>query len=322
MEYIVGGNVMLDRVRFADGSSHMRESIGGPATFAYSGIKLFTDNVLQCSNVGADYATLFHPWMEKNGVEAEGMKVVCDRCNHSLLVYNEDGTYGRDETERPEDKWLEYDAWQDFGYMKTTPEELAVFTSRGDVKGIYMAQNVDHIWWGKLVEIKKRDGFKMMWEIEGPYADPHFLERVKEICRDCVDVFSINIQEAEALFRVKGDEACIAKLQELEVDVTLFRVGACGAYSVTPTAAYYLPPAPGPVVDPTGCGNTSTGSALYAYCEGMDPLKVGIVANVGSSMNIRQFGVIEDFAAVRGEAWELVDQLYAQYSAKYLTDKV
>ena len=85
MRYVIGGNVMLDSVRFADGTEHTRESIGGPATFAYSGVKLFTDDVAQCSRVGEDYHTLFDPWVEKNGVETKGLKVVSDRCNHSNL---------------------------------------------------------------------------------------------------------------------------------------------------------------------------------------------------------------------------------------------
>ena len=37
MDYVIGGNVMLDSVRFADGATSPRESIGGPAVFAYSG---------------------------------------------------------------------------------------------------------------------------------------------------------------------------------------------------------------------------------------------------------------------------------------------
>ena len=52
-EFIAAGNVMLDKVIFSDGTQSGKEHIGGPATFAYSGIRLFTDNVIQCSNVGA-----------------------------------------------------------------------------------------------------------------------------------------------------------------------------------------------------------------------------------------------------------------------------
>ncbi len=308
MRYVIGGNVMLDSVRFADGSEHRRESIGGPATFAYSGVKLWTDSVMQCSRVGEDFHELFDPWMARNNIEGSGFQVVSERCNHSFLVYNEDGTYGQEKFDyETVGEWT-----QNLGYMKTSPEDFANFTKDGDTKGIYLAQNYDRVFWDRLGEIRKRDGFRVMWEIEGPSARVEFLEKVVYACQ-YVDIFSINIQEAQRLFGVQGDEACIRRLQELPVEVTLFRVGERGAYSVTPQEVYYLPPVPGPVVDPTGCGNTSTGAALYAYAEGYDALMTGIMANVAASWNIRQFGVIPDFAAARKEALRQAEELYRQY---------
>ena len=199
--------------------------------------------------------------------------------------------------------------------MKTSPQDFAAMTS-ADTKGIYLAQNCDKVFWDQLGKVKERDGFKIMWEIEGPSAQKEFLDKVIYACR-YVDIFSINIQEAQHLFDVEGDQACIENLQKLPVDVTLFRVGERGAYVVTPDSAYLLAPAPGPVVDPTGCGNTSTGAALYAYAEGYDPLMIGVIANVASGQNIRQFGVIPDFGAVRQEAEAQVKELYAFYKEKY-----
>lgn len=324
MEYVIGGNVMLDTVRFADGTSHTRESIGGPATFAYSGVKLWTDNVIQCSNVGADYHQLFDPWVEKNGVDVRGFKQVCEWCNHSHLVYYEDGTYGSDQkydlTTSAGQEYaiaLRNERVQDMGYMKTSPAELAAFTGEGDVKGVYMAQNADKVWWDQLGALKKRDEFKMMWEIEATSAYKNCLDKVIYACQ-YVDIFSINIQEAQKLFDMEGVEECIRELQKLPVDMTLFRVGEKGLYSVTPTKAYYLPPAQSDkIVDPTGCGNTSTGSALYAYAEGYDALMVGIMANCASAQNIRQFGVIPDFGAVREEAFAQARTLYKYYRKEY-----
>lgn len=315
-DYVIAGNVMLDKVTFLDGTESGRENIGGPATFAYSGVRIWTDSVMQCSNLGADYETLFTPWIERNHVETMGYKVICDRCNHSIMHFtDQSGAYAsnREHPLSEGEKWLKNDAWQDFGYMKTSPEEIEKFTRDAQVKGVYVAQNADRTFWRKLSAIKKRDGFKLMWEIEAPWAFKHYLQDVKDICRDSVDVFSINIDEAQRLLECEGDEACIAGLQELDVDMTLFRVGKRGLYVVTPDDAIYLPPAPGPVVDPTGCGNTSTGAALYAYAEGKDPLMVGIMANVASSMNIRQYGVIPDFSTVREEAYSLADELYQKY---------
>ena len=318
-DYVIAGNVMLDKVIFMDGTESGRESIGGPATFAYSGVRIWTDSVIQCSNLGADYETLFRPWIEKNHVVTDGYKIICDRCNHSIMYFKDkSGAYFRPEEHEisEEERWVKHDAWQDFGYMKTSPEEIERFTKDGGVKGVYVAQNADRTFWKKLLAIKKRDGFKLMWEIEGPWALTHYLADVKEICRDVVDIFSLNIAEAQNLFGCEGDESCIKAIQELEVDLTLFRVGARGLYVVTKEDAVYLPPAPGEVVDPTGCGNTSTGSALYAYAEGKDPLMVGIMANVASCQNIRQYGIIPDLLGVREESCKMADELYRKYKDK------
>lgn len=317
-DYVVAGNVMLDTVLFLDGSQSSRENIGGPATFAYSGIRIWTDSVMQCSNLGTDYETLFKPWIKKNQVETAGFKIVCDRCNHTCLVYQDaNGEYGLTDNfllyEDEDYKWMKNDAWQDFGYMKTTPEQIEAFTKGGNVKGVYVAQNADRTFWKKLRTIKKRDGFKLIWEIESPWAHKHYLPDITEICED-VDLFSINLGEAQKLLKAEGEEACIKGLQTLPVDITLFRVGERGLYVVTRTDAIYLPPATfGDIVDPTGCGNTSTGSALYAYVEGHDPLMVGIMANIASAQNIRQYGIIPDFSIVREESFLLARKLYHEY---------
>ena len=44
---------------------------------------------------------------------------------------------------------------------------------------------------------------------------------------------------------------------------------------------------------------------------------IGVIANVASGQNIRQFGVIPDFGAVRQEAEAQVKELYAFYKEKY-----
>lgn len=324
MDYVIGGNVMLDTVRFADGTTHARESIGGPATFAYSGVKLWTDSVLQCSRVGRDYHNLFDAWVEKNSVETKGFKEVCECCNHSRLVYFKDGTYGADDKftasfgpDKSYQRAVFSERSQDMGYMKTSPSDLGEFTKAGGVKGVYMAQNCDSVFWDQIGALKARDGFQVMWEIEATSAYPPCLDRVRYACR-YADIFSINLQEAQSLFGIEKETACIRELQKLPVDMILFRVGERGLYTVTPDKCYYLPPAPTDrFVDPTGCGNTSTGAALYAYTQGCDPLMTGIMANCASAQNIRQFGVIEDFKAAREQAYDQAEKLYEHYKNEY-----
>lgn len=320
IEYIASGNVMLDSVEFADGSGCNRYNLGGPATFAYTGIKIWTDDVIQCSNVGEDIHELFDPWAEKNNINTVGLKEICEHCTHVRMVYgNKDGSKGsaKGSDVRSQEFWVKGTRWEDFGFMKTSPEEIEAFTKQGGVKGVYIAQNCDRVFWNKILKMKERDGFKVMWEIETSVCYPEFLDAVREVVK-ATDIFSLNIQEAQRMFGVEGDEACIRELQKLDVDVTLFRVGSRGLYTVTKDAAYYLPPAPCNVVDPTGCGNSSTGSALYAYAEGKDPVMVGIMANVASAMNINQYGVIPDMLGVRETCKTMADDLYAKYSELYL----
>lgn len=308
MDYLAAGNVMVDSVRFHDGRTSDRKNMGGPAPFAYSGVRVWTDSVKLVCNVGADFTTYFQSWIDSNKVDVSGIKVKCDHCNHSYLVYYGDGTYGQDE----EEKHYRSDWMQDLGYLKTTPEEIGEHSSKSPAKGLYLAQNVDHVFWAKLGEIKRRDKFRIMWEIEGPSSYKMYMDDVLNAMQS-VDAFSINLNEARNLFEVETEEECIRKIQMLPVDYTLFRVGKKGAYSVTKDNVVFVPSFSfGSEMDPTGCGNTSTGAALFAYCEGYDEKGIGVMANVASALNVRQFGLIPDFADVRHAAIEMTARYCAE----------
>lgn len=310
MEYIAAGNVMVDTVHFKDGREN-RNQIGGPALFAYSGIRLFTDDALLVCNVGQDFETYFGQWANHNQVCREGIKIKADTCNHSHLLYNDDGTYTSDKTSNPDYYWTFI---ENLGYLKTSPEEIEAHTSGGGVKGIYMAQNCDRVFWDRLGTAKKRDGFKMMWEIEGPFCKKEYTDSILHAMQ-YADMFSLNIQECRNLSGLESEDDNLAYLKTLPVDMILFRVGKKGLYTLQNGQAYFHPSAPvDRETDPTGCGNTSTGAAIYAYCNHpKDPVMVGIVANVAAAQNIRQFGAIPDFSAVRQSAVEQVQQLYACY---------
>ena len=67
------------------------------------------------------------------------------------------------------------------------------------------------------------------------------------------------------------------------------------------------------VIDPTGSGNNSTGSALYAYCEGYSGTMIGTMANVASSINLQYFGAIPDVKQHREKAEKLKDEVYKNF---------
>ena len=118
-----------------------------------------------------------------------------------------------------------------------------------------------------------------------------------------VDAFSLNGPEACALFGVDGDEAAVDALLALRVPLVIFRVGKRGLYVLKDGEVLFAPSFEKyPVVDVTGCGNTSTASGFYAFWEGKDIYDIAAYANVASAHNLRVYGAMDLGPAQRAEA--------------------
>ena len=226
-EYICAGNLIMDSHGMMNAYLGCEENAGGPATFAYSGVRLWTDSVMQVSRTGADYDSYFKGWIQHNNVETKGIKVVCDRSNHLYgfmhgyahdpANMNAEFSRGHATTVDPAMRRYVLDAWQDFGYQKVRPEDIGEFTKDGGVKGVYLAANPDTVFWKQLGDIKARDGFKIMWEIEGIWAQKEFMDMVM-FAAQYADIFSINVEETRNLFGCESDEDCIKGLQHSSTD--------------------------------------------------------------------------------------------------------
>lgn len=311
MDYLVSGDVIFDRVHSTNSGEADAFHLGGMATYAYSGVKMWTDSVFQVSNVGPDFKETAKDWIERNNVDMRGFMETMDESMHTDLYYGEDGQYSAGIHAAP----LNLRSWED-GRPLNHPSADVVGRRAdevGGVKGVYLCYEPNPYYWAGIGELKKRYGTKVLWEIEAPACHPECLEAVRYIL-PYVDVLSINHHEARDLFDVETDEECIEKLKEFDVDLVLFRVGKRGLYTVTKDETWYLPPAPSEkIVDQTGCGNCSTGACLYAYCEGMDALDIGITANVAAAYNIQQFGVADDLVSNREKLFRKVKELRNEY---------
>jgi len=279
-KYLACGNIMSDGVVLPDGTL-TRMNIGGPSMFALSGIRLFTDSCKLVTRSGADYTDTYGAWMDTNGLTRESIRVEVEHCTQHIIQHNADNSYTT--TSKFGSEHL--------GYLKTSPADIEAAIGP-DTKAFYLAQNVDRVFWKKIAELKERTGVKMMWEIEPNITDT---ERMMDVI-SVPDMFSLNWFEASRLFGIpkENDEDIINEIMKLPVELTLYRVGPRGAYAVTPTNAVFCGPVDpyGPSVDPTGCGNTSTGAALYAHMEGFDPAMVVAIANVAAGFNAAQYGPV------------------------------
>lgn len=308
-KYIAAGNIMVDDVEFLDGSGN-RVQLGGPALFALTGIKLWTDNVTLISNVGVDFDTYFGDWMNTNEIPFDNIFRIAERTNHNNLKYLENGDYSwNDEVSLLE----QHERAIELGYMKIRPDQIGNVTSKEKYEGLYLAQTSDRVFWDELGKIKKRDNFKIMWEAEIAACNADRLDELHNAMQH-VDIFSINKFEASKLFGTDDEESILRRLQQLDVDHTLFRVGERGLYVVGKESITFHPSINTTnIVDPTGSGNNSTGSALYAYCEGHDSKMIGTMANIASSINLKYFGAIPDLKAHREDALALAEEIYQNY---------
>ena len=311
MDYMISGDVIFDRVHATNTGEAYDYHLGGMATFAYAGVKMWTDSVFQVSYVGPDFKELAGDWIRKNNVDLHAFMELMDETRHSDLFYGEDGQYAADLATVP----LNITSWE-AGRPLNHPSADVVGRKAdevGGVKGVYLCYEPSPYYWAGIGELRKKYGTKVCWEIEAPACHPEHMDEILYTLPH-VDVLSINHHEAMDLFGVDTDEKCIERLKEFDVDLVLFRVGKRGLYSVTKDETWYLPPAPSEkIVDQTGCGNCSTGASLYGYCEGLDALGVGITANVAAAYNIQQFGVAEDLVSGRDGFFKSVKTLREHY---------
>lgn len=318
IEYLACGNIMSDRIQNKDGT-YSEWNMGGPAFYALSGMRIWTKDCKLVCKTGADYADTYGKWMDDNGVTRESVRVETEEHTTFTLSYNPDGSF------TPKSRF----SMEHLGYLKTHADDIDEAAQGYPIKGMYMAHNIDRVVWENLRKVKEKHGFRIMWEIE--YAKAYreasglsrdeILGRIREIL-EVADIWSLNSNEASDLFNLpkEDDEGIIAQLQKLPTEFTFYRVGDRGSYAVTPTDAYFCPVLEpfGPSVDPTGCGNCSTGSAAYAYFAGNHPAMVAAMANVAGGFNAAQRGPYRLYTPEKMQlARDLAQKLFNQMKETY-----
>lgn len=307
-KYISCGNLVSDSVRSVDGVLS-KPNMGGGGIFALAGIRLWTDNCKLVCHAGEDYYETYGKWMEDNGLTNDGVMIDVEKTNSSILTHRPDGTYFQENPLGPRK------GAENFGYLQVKPRELENLIE-SDTLGIYMTQNCDKVRWKNLLELKKKTNVKIMWELQ---LFDQTLEQVMAVI-DKADMFSINKFEASKLYDIdpNNEEELIKQLQQLPVEMVFFRVGEKGAYVLAGGKEAFCPSVDpfGPSKDPTGCGNCSTGAAMYAWLEGKDPLMTAIMANISSGYNAAQYGVYPIFdKSTMKEAKDLAVKIYEERKA-------
>ena len=309
MKYVFAGNIMSDSIQLADGSV-VGPYMGGPAVFAQAGAKVYTDDVQLVAGVGMDFDDTYGIWMKENNMDDSQVWRMTEKTKHNVIVYNEDGSYGYREIENP----LRY--WQNFGYCEVNPDRFAMVCEEGDVV-YYPYDTFNMTYWENFFKVKEVKKFSFMWEIHANSAIPEQLERIKWVLQR-VEMFSINYNEMKTLMGAKTELEAIDFIKANFHGFTAFRVGHKGMYVIEDQKHWFIPSINSDkAVDATGCGNCSTGAAMYAYHATKNPVMAGIMANIAAGYNVLQYGPYLHFTPeVRQQALEQAQKLYDEYEQK------
>jgi len=218
-----------------------------------------------------------------------GVQFVLPQTEYTILEYDADG------------RWWEYskygDAYmRDWGETTLIKAEYVIKNSSPKTKGIYFESSVRESVWQGLNDIRRAaPNAKIMWEIPtGDTDDQAIADQVFDLMHKC-DLYSINLPESFTLFGTKSEEDSIQQIIDIGLPC-FFRVGEKGAYMITDGKAWFAPAVqPDKSVDATGCGNCSTGTAMYGFCENLHPLKTVILANLAAQLNAMQYGPFPHF---------------------------
>lgn len=280
MKYVIASTAVTDEIHFADGKS-VEIVAGGAGIYALCGVKLWCDEVMLATGVGADYQEIYGEWYEKNHLSMEGLIIKDEKTPHTVINYFEDG-------EREE---IPLYGAHHYKKIETVPEDLKPYFETA--KGIYIFKNSDPEYWKKIIQYKENSSAKVMWEIGCDATYPENYENIKRIAQH-MDVFSINLTESRHMMAKDDMEEIIKEYQSFGIPLVFLRRGAAGAVMITPEEVTYVPSQKNVnVVDPTGGGNSSSGAVLYGFCEGFSTKICGTMGSISAAMCLGQYGVPE-----------------------------
>ena len=282
LKYLVTGCTLLNDMNYADGSK--AEGFLGGAIYTVDGIKPYCDDILFVTTAGPDFDEYFGEYYRQNQLSIEGVQFVLARTPYNTLDYQADG------------RWREYSKYgkgfeKEWGPKALIQASYVIRYADEHTRGIYFESAAREPVWKHLDGIRKAaPNAKIMWEIPTPDIDnPEEKNNIAALIEKC-DIYSINLPESITYFGTNSEEESIKAILALGKPC-FFRVGEKGSYMIVDGKAWFAPSIDvDKSVDPTGCGNCSTGSALYGFCEGLHPLKTAILANLAAALNALQFG--------------------------------
>jgi ribokinase len=289
-EFIAYSGLIIDDIVLPDGRTHFN-TLGGSATHAITGMRVWTDRLGYFAAVGDDFDPAHRALLEKLGVDLRG-----------LLRRPGFATPRAWQLFEPDERRIEVFRTNidDFYRMETTVDEMPAD---------YLAARGFHLCHGALpqmiaVATRLRDinpKACIVWE-PTPLQVSIPAEQVRAALAQ-VDFISPDLSEAQELTGRDTEDDAVATLLDWGARLVALRLGARGSRVDTADGgSFHVPAVPANVVDTTGGGDAYCGGFLVALADGLDAAEAAARAAVSASFAIEQFGVPDFTDETRQEA--------------------
>ena len=292
-DYIVSGISIVNDIVLNE-NSISKNILGGCCVFAYGGIRAFTPSVVPVTSGGQDFHEIYGRYWENNNIPSEGVYLTMPYTHHTLMNYSPDGS------------WYEHSLYGDEYFAEQssncniTFEKIKPFLHI-DLKGLYLDSNSFEGIFDHIDEIRTLSpNVRIMWEpTTVSYTDSRYRDLVLKNIQK-VDYFSCNLNEARVFFGFENRSEIVTEIQKTKRPCFL-REGEKGSSWIesdndTGTISSIEPELS---IDPTGCGNCSTASALYLKCEGYSPKNICKGSNWTASLTSKQRGPIRNLNLIK-----------------------
>ena len=285
IDYVVHSNIIVDDIVLAMGEE-CSGILGGAATYAAAGARLWNARVGLVSGVGTDFATGPRAWFDANGFDLAGVSARDAHTPRSWVRYYADG-------ER--DEWPQFGD-EHFALMESLASDIPA--AYRNAKGLYIFRSHSPVFWASLRELPLRPAHVILWEIAANAALPELRPQIAANLQ-LVDILSINRTEAFRLYATGAVEDALLAAHADGARIVVLRMGGEGAVAYDGVQFMQIPAAASVVVDVTGGGNAFSGGFLAGYCEsGGDLATAGRCAAVSAAYAIEQYGPPADLGAV------------------------
>ena len=292
-KYLSLGSVLYDSTITVDGE-YYGEYLGGQGFHALAGMRLWSKDVGLVTRAGEDFRDGFSLWLRDNGVSEDHVQFKLDYTSHVLMQFHEDGSYHP----VPHENGLQFIPYLQ-GIMDPRPEDVEKAITLQTAAYYHNDVMPDRHTFAQHRKIREKYGVRTMWEVglvmqSSHSASPYFSVEKMRDAAEISGMWSLNRNEASAIYGIprENDEDMINELMKVPAEMCYYRCGSKGAYVIAGNSAVFCPSIDiGTTVDPMGCGNNSTGTAMAAWCEtGGDLLMTAIMAAISAGYNAAQKG--------------------------------